>query len=245
MTIVAPTALTAPPPAPSTNDPDNFDPKADALVAWLAPHVTEMTSAQAGVYSNALDAAASAAAAADGATTAAANATAAAAVGGITKWVSGTTYNQNVCAWSPTNGLTYRRTGTSGVSTTDPASDAANWTLQATALRELKATAAIVSNVLTMEARSANIFVVALNANITSFTMTGLPATGLMYGFILELVADGTARSVTWTINGVTVKWAGNILPVLTATNGKRDTFVLYTYDAGASWSAQIVGQSY
>jgi hypothetical protein len=41
------------------------------------------------------------------------------------------------------------------------------------------------------------------------------------------------------------VKWAGNILPVLTATNGKRDTFVLYTYDAGASWSAQIVGQSY
>lgn len=59
----APTPHTPLPPAPSTDDPANFDTEADALVAALEPFGDEMDALATNAYNNAVEAAASAAAA--------------------------------------------------------------------------------------------------------------------------------------------------------------------------------------
>jgi len=66
----------------------------------------------------------------DAAVALAENAAAAAATSaGAAAWVSGTTYSFGAVVWSPANQLLYRRTGPTGVSTTDPSADPTNWTL--------------------------------------------------------------------------------------------------------------------
>lgn len=47
----------------------------------------------------------------------------------VTLWVTGTTYAQYAMVYSPSNLQTYRKSTASSVSSTDPASDPANWTL--------------------------------------------------------------------------------------------------------------------
>ena len=84
-------------------------------------------------------------------------------------------------------------------------------------------------------------FNVALNANITTLSFTNVPASGTAYALTLLLTADGTARTVTW---GAAVKWPGGTAPTLTSTNGKVDTFVLFTHDGGTNWLAFTGGQN-
>ena len=62
------------------------------------------------------------------ATQAAASASAAAASADVTKWISGTTYTEGDCVWSPIDYQTYRRKSTGG-GTTDPSADSTNWVL--------------------------------------------------------------------------------------------------------------------
>lgn len=57
-----------------------------------------------------------------------ANALASALNVGVTKWVSGTTYNEGVLVWSPADFQNYRRKST-GAGTTDPSADSTNWAL--------------------------------------------------------------------------------------------------------------------
>lgn len=49
-----------------------------------------------------------------------------ASAAGAAKWVSGTSYAEGDCAWSPINFLSYRRK-IAGGGTTDPANDTTNW----------------------------------------------------------------------------------------------------------------------
>jgi len=111
--------------------------------------------------------------------------------------------------------------------------------------QETKTAPAIAAGVLTINCALGNMFAVALNAAITSFTVSNIPAAGTFYAFALELTADGTPRAVTWTFQAVAVKWAGGNAPALTSTNAKKDTFVFYTWDAGTTWIGAIVGQNY
>lgn len=110
-----------------------------------------------------------------------------------------------------------------------------------TSLRETKATPSIISNSLTLICSDGNVFVVTLNANITSINFGNTPAAGTAYGLTLMLTADGTARTITWPNN---IKWAGGIAPTLTSTNGKVDVFVLITHDGGTTWYAFTSGQN-
>lgn len=114
-----------------------------------------------------------------------------------------------------------------------------------TSLKEKKTAPSIAANVLTIDCALGNFFAASLNANITSFTVSNIPAAGEAYGFVLEFTADGTGRTITWSFQGVTVKWAGGTAPTPTSTNGKKDTYVFYTYDAGATWIGAIVGQNF
>jgi hypothetical protein len=107
-----------------------------------------------------------------------------------------------------------------------------------------KTAPSISAGVLTLDCSLSNTFAVSLNAAITSFTVSNIPTTGSYYEFNLEFTADGTARSVTWTFSSVAVKWPGGTAPTLTSTSGKKDTFVFYTYDAGANWLGFVAGQN-
>ena len=107
-----------------------------------------------------------------------------------------------------------------------------------------KTAPSISAGVLTLDCSLSNTFAVSLNAAITSFTVSNIPTSGSYYEFNLEFTADGTARSVTWTFSSVAVKWPGGTAPTLTSTNGQKDTFIFYTYDAGTTWLGFIAGQN-
>lgn len=131
-----PTVGTAPSPAPTTQDTDNFDARADAFHSFfpnwlnvLFPAVLEWIKSRANdVYGWASAAETSATAAAASQAASKANADNAAASNGATAWVSGTTYTAGVLRWSLITGRTYRRL-TAGAGTTDPSLDPANWLL--------------------------------------------------------------------------------------------------------------------
>lgn len=113
-----------------------------------------------------------------------------------------------------------------------------------TGLKETKTAPTISTGVVTLDCNAGNLFAISLNANITSFTVNNIPATGTLYVMAIELTADGTARTVTWSLGGVSVKWAGGTAPTLTSTNGKKDTFILYTHDGGTNWLGFKAGQN-
>jgi hypothetical protein len=90
---------------------------------------------------------------------------------------------------------------------------------------------------LTVDLSSGTFFTVYLNRNIFYMNFTNPPAYLKIYAFILQIVADGTPRTVTWP----SVKWPNGIAPALTSTLNKTDTFSFVTYDGGMSWFGYVV----
>jgi len=147
------------------------------------------------------------------------------------------------------DGIIYVRQTVAGADTIVNAAIAAvsGRTLIATTITgamETKTAPVITAGVVPIDCKTGNAFVVAMTAAISSFAATNVPPAGTFYGFILELVMNGTAFTATWTINGVTMKWAANIPPTLTSAAGKKDSFGIYTYDGGATWTGAVVGQN-
>lgn len=131
----APTPITPYATPPSSDDPVNFDARADAKVADDVAKVAEYNALAENVYDNAVEAEGSASdaltakAAAESAQAAAqANADAAAASAGATAWNAATNYSSGVRVWSSIDQQLYRRV-VPGVSATDPANDSTNWAL--------------------------------------------------------------------------------------------------------------------
>ena len=110
-----------------------------------------------------------------------------------------------------------------------------------TGLNEVKTAPTISAGVLNLNCALGNVFVVSLNAAITSITFSNIP-TGA-YGLTLAFTCDGTARAVTWPAS---VKWSGGTAPTLTSTNAKVDIFVLNVWDGtGTTWYAMVGGQNF
>jgi hypothetical protein len=107
---------------------------------------------------------------------------------------------------------------------------------------EVSTAPTISTGTLTLNLEAGNVFDVALNAAITTLTISNPPASGRSGSFTLFFTADGTARAVAW---GAAVKWAGGTPPTLTSTNGKKDVFVMTTLDAGTNWYAVVAGQNF
>lgn len=110
-----------------------------------------------------------------------------------------------------------------------------------TALKETKTAPAISAGTLTLDCSAGNVFAVSLNANITTLTLSNVPASGTAFALTLSLTANGTAYTVTWPAS---VKWPGGTAPTLTSTTGKVDTFILTTWDGGTTWYAFTAGQN-
>lgn len=131
------TTITALPTPPArTMTPDAYVAAGDAFLAALVNFVTQTNQVASEVNTNAGNAAGSATTATQQAAAslasqiaAAASASAAALSTGVGKWVSGTTYNQGNCVWSPIDFQNYRCTAASLTSSTDPSVDSANWRL--------------------------------------------------------------------------------------------------------------------
>jgi hypothetical protein len=100
----------------------------------------------------------------------------------------------------------------------------------------------ISAGTLVLNLETSNIFTVALNAAITTLTISNPPASGSGGSFTLIFTADGTARSVTWPSS---IKWAGGTAPTLTSTSGKVDSFAFFTSDGGTNWQGYVGGQNF
>jgi len=101
----------------------------------------------------------------------------------------------------------------------------------------------ISSGNLTLNMANGNIFgPVALNANITTLTISNPPANGTAGSLTLLLKANGTALSVTWPAS---ILWSGGTAPTLTSTANKTDVFTLITVDGGTSYVGLKAGQNH
>jgi hypothetical protein len=119
-----------------------------------------------------------------------------------------------------------------------------NWSrdlLGVDSLSEVSASATISAGSLTLDLNTAGVFYVALNADITTLTISNTQSVGSS-AFTLIFTADGTPRAVTW---GAAVTWSGGTAPTLTSTSGKQDVFTFLTLNGGTNWLGFTGGQNY
>ena len=100
------------------------------------------------------------------------------------------------------------------------------------------------NSTLTLDLSLAQVFKTNLDNNINTLTISNVPDNGNSnaVGFTLILVADGTARTVTWPVN---IKWENGSAPTLTSTNAKADILSFLTTDGGSNWYGFIGGQNF
>jgi hypothetical protein len=72
----------------------------------------------------------------------------------------------------------------------------------------------------------------------TTFTTSGIPATGNVASLVLDLTNGGSA-AVTWWSG---VKWASGTAPTLTASG--RDVLGFFTHDGGTTWNGFVLGKA-
>jgi len=107
-------------------------------------------------------------------------------------------------------------------------------------LSEEYATVSSSAGAATIDATNGNAFKIELTEN-TTFTFSNPPTSGTAYGFVLNVVQDSTARSITWPAS---VKWDFGAAPTLSAGTADVDIFVFYTVDGGTTWYASVFGQN-
>lgn len=108
---------------------------------------------------------------------------------------------------------------------------------------EVTSSVSISAGSLTLNLNNSNVFLVTLNSNITSITISNVNSTSsTSQGFTLIFTADGTARSVTWPAS---VKWPGGTAPTLTSTSSKKDVIHFVTTDNGTTWLAFVAGKNF
>jgi hypothetical protein len=105
---------------------------------------------------------------------------------------------------------------------------------------ETKATPSIASSALSLDLATATLFSVTVNSNVT-FTFANTPASPRVYSFMLQLIGDGTVRSITWP---TAVRWGGGVVPTPTSTASKVDTYSFLTHDGGTNWFGFVVEQN-
>lgn len=114
---------------------------------------------------------------------------------------------------------------------------------------EMAQVVAISAGTLAVDISLGNHVIVALGANITTITVTNIPAlANTVVPLVVYFVPDGTPRTVVSTINGSSVHWPGGVAPTITGTAGKIDrivyTDIIYAGFAQPFWTGEVIGQS-
>lgn len=99
----------------------------------------------------------------------------------------------------------------------------------------LKETKAVIAST-SIDVTAGNLFTKTISG-ATTFTLTGVAATGSVVSFILELTNGGSA-TVTWWSG---MKWAGGTAPALTAAG--VDILGFYTHDGGTTWRGMLLAK--
>jgi hypothetical protein len=96
------------------------------------------------------------------------------------------------------------------------------------------------SNAATINLRDGNLFEHDLTENVT-YTFSNPAASGRASSFVLKVIQDSSARTITWPTS---VDWPAATAPTLTATNNGVDVFVFFTIDGGTTYYGFIAGQA-
>ncbi len=96
------------------------------------------------------------------------------------------------------------------------------------------------SNAATINLRDGNVFEHDLTENVT-YTFSNPAASGRSSAFVLKVIQDSTARTITWPAS---VDWAAATAPTLTTTNNGVDVFVFLTIDGGTTYYGFTAGQA-
>lgn len=102
--------------------------------------------------------------------------------------------------------------------------------------------ASIALGTLTIDLNLGNFFYVALNANITTFTITNAPASGLGASFRIWFVADGTPRTIAFG-SDVAFPSAATFTP--TSTSGRVDEVTFSKRVGTTKFLAAVSGQNW
>ena len=96
------------------------------------------------------------------------------------------------------------------------------------------------SNAATINLRDGNVFEHDLTENVT-YTFSNPAASGRASAFILKVIQDSSARTITWPGS---VDWASATAPTLTSTNNGVDVFGFLTIDGGTTYYGFTLGQA-
>ena len=96
------------------------------------------------------------------------------------------------------------------------------------------------SNAATINLRDGNVFEHDLTENVT-YTFSNPAASGRASAFILKVIQDSSARTITWPAS---VDWPAATAPTLTSTNNGVDVFVFFTIDGGTTYYGFTAGQA-
>jgi len=96
------------------------------------------------------------------------------------------------------------------------------------------------SNATTINCRLGTTFSHTLTEN-TTFTFSNPAASGNSTIFLLKLVQDSSARTVTWPNS---VDWASATAPTISTGNAAVDIFAFITHDGGTNWYGFTAGQA-
>ena len=96
------------------------------------------------------------------------------------------------------------------------------------------------SNAATINLRDGNVFEHDLTENVT-YTFSNPAASGRASAFVLKVIQDSSARTITWPGS---VDWIAATAPTLTATNNGVDVFVFFTIDGGTTYYGFVAGQA-
>ena len=74
-----------------------------------------------------------------------------------------------------------------------------------------------------------------------TYTFTNPGASGTASLFVLKIIQDSSARTITWPS---AVDWAAATAPTITTTNNGVDVFVFFTIDGGTTYYGFTAGQA-
>ena len=121
--------------------------------------------------------------------------------------------------------------------------DSMTGTLGVRAVTDTVTTVSPVAGVVTLDLSQGQEFLVNLTGNVTSFTLSNVPAGAFAFSVSLRQDATG-GRTVAWTLTGRTVVWAGGTAPTMTATASREDE-VLFKTRNGTAFKAYVAGQNW
>jgi hypothetical protein len=99
------------------------------------------------------------------------------------------------------------------------------------------------SGTVTVDCNAAAYCPLTLTGNVTTLSLTNVPASPKAFSLTLEVIQGGSGSyTIAWP---GAVKWPAAVAPTLTTTVGKADVVTLVTRDGGASWLGFVAGQNF